>query len=165
MIARRALLSLVPALAACGYRPVRAAEGGAFAVRPGCSTVAEPRALFEVVAGARRALSREGAHDPGSTQTLVVDVSRLDEVTSGLARSVDGVSGRGTTLTLVGRALVEPGGADTGELEVAGESAWEGDPALDAARRAEVVASLGRRLGEAMALTILGLPTTDRARL
>ncbi len=166
MISRRALVASLPALAACGYRPVRAAGGGGLAVRPGKSTVAEPRALLEAVLGARRALAREGAYDPSSPDTLVVDVARLDEVSSGLARGVDGaVTARATTLTLVGRARVEPGGADSGEVGVSDDSAAERDALLDAARRAEVVASLGRRLGEALALTILGVPTIDGARL
>lgn len=163
MIGRRAVVAL-PWLLACGYAPLRAAEA-AMSVRAGRSTVAEPRVLTEATEGARRALIREGAHDPASSHVLVIDVVRLDEATSGLARGARGVAGRGTTLSLVGRARVLPSGFETGEIEVADESGGEADALLDAARRAEVAIALGRRLGAALALTILGLPTTDRARL
>ena len=115
--------------------------------------------------GATLALTREGALDPAGSTTLFVDAIAFDEQTAALDRSGSGIMGRASTLRLVGRGRTEPGRFETGELVLVAETAAELDALADAARRAEALSRLAKRLGETIVMTILGLPVTDLGRL
>jgi hypothetical protein len=167
-------------LVSCGYQPaheVLAGPAGGFSVAAAPARVADAQVIEGAVLGARLALSRMGLLGEQVFPRLRVEVLRLDEssggIRSGTLASADAgpeLAGgraplaRGTTLTLVGRAHVEPSdgaapAAETGEISVSAVFAAEGDARLDALRRDDMSRELGLRLGMELAGRILGYPT------
>jgi hypothetical protein len=167
-------------LVSCGYQPaheVLAGPAGGFSVAAAPARVADAQVIEGAVLGARLALSRMGLLGEQVFPRLRVEVLRLDEssggIRSGTLASADAgpeLAGgraplaRGTTLTLVGRAHVEPseGAApsdETGEISVSAVFAAEGDARLDALRRDDMSRELALRLGMELAGRILGYPT------
>jgi hypothetical protein len=127
--------------------------------------------VIEVVTGARDALAKEGALAPGANYPRVeIEVLRADETSEGIA-APDTPSGhvpraRGSEVGIVARAWIarDAGGgheADTGDMRsfdlVA--SPGEGDVlAAEAARHDDALRATARRLGQRLALRVLGHP-------
>ena len=173
MSSRRAALGALALtlVASCGYRPIREASGasGGVSVVAGGTAVAEPLALTEAVVGAKMALARDGALRDGFPR-LVIEIVRLDERSSGILANGGDPRARGTVLALTGRAFVvdAPGAApgfDTGDVTVAEPVAAGPDARSDALSRDEAVRALARRLGETLAMRMIGYPTPAGERL
>jgi hypothetical protein len=145
------------------------------------SIVADAMAAAEVVSGAREALAKEGALAGGDGYPRIeVEVLRTDESSEGIAAPNDaGIGGsqgggpraRATEVGLVARAhLVRaPGGPeerDTGDVRamdlVASDFALGApDPRSDALHHEDALRVVAHRLGERLALRILGVPTAS----
>lgn len=156
----------------CGYRPLRSlpATAGELNVVAGPSQVPDVTLVGDAVYGAQAALAREARLGRGGYPRLVVEVVRVDERSSGVLGFEGQPLARGASLGLLGRAWVldAPGASarfDTGDVRVAADIAAETDPRLDALRRDDALRALARRLGEALAGRVLGLPTPLDERL
>jgi hypothetical protein len=177
------LLACVVLLSAsCGYHPV---YGGNDSERLHVvltrSLVADAIAAGEVVSGAREALAKEGALAGGEGYPRIeVEVLRADESSEGIAAPNDagigasaggGPRARATEVGLVARAhLVRGPGApeerDTGDVRamdmVASDFALGvPDPRSDALHHEDALRLVAHRLGERLALRILGVPTAS----
>ena len=158
-------------LIGCGYQP---AYGGSrpearLTVSAAPARVPRADAVQAVLAGARRRLARAGVLAPGNAYPrMVVEVLRIDEAASGVARAAD-ASGealplaRGSRVAVLGRAwVVERAGAtpsrDTGDMRRIEHHATEIDARLEAERHDDAVRAAGRKLGESLAGRILGEP-------
>lgn len=165
--------------AACGYHPL---YGGETLTRLHVallrSIVADEAATDEVLSGVREALAREGALAAGDGYPRVeVEVLRADEASEGIAApSVamgsapgNGPRARATEVGLVARAyvVIERGGPlqrDTGDVRAMDLVATDvalGVPDLRAAamHHVDALRLVAHRLGERLALYILGNPT------
>jgi hypothetical protein len=149
------------------------------------SLVPDAVATDEVLSGVREALAREGALAAGEGYPRVeVEVLRQDEASEGIAApsaalggsatSAGGPSGpraRGTEVGLVARAcLVRSKGGpcerDTGDvraMDLAASDVTAGAPDVvsDAFHHRDAMRGVGKRLGERLALHILGEPTAN----
>jgi hypothetical protein len=163
-----AVLGLVALLlAGCGYHLVHAGSsaGGPFAVTLGA--VRSPDAALAAVAeeGARAELSRAGmlGAGAGAPAVLEVELVRVDETSEGIALAAGAPLARAVRVTAVGRARVRrPGGGpaerETGDVEVSETVARAGSVGGAAVARDEAGRAAARRLGEALARRVLGLP-------
>ncbi|HEU4407554.1 MAG TPA: hypothetical protein VFS43_19970 [Polyangiaceae bacterium] len=167
-----ALGGLSATLAGCGYRPLRSlpAAPGELSVTAAPSQVPDVTLVGDAVYGAQVALAREARLGGGAYPRLVVELVRVDERSSGV-RDVGGQPlARGVSLGLLGRAWVldAPDATarfDTGDVRVVTDVAAEADLRVDTLRRDDALRSLARRLGEALAGRVLGLPTPLDERL
>jgi hypothetical protein len=143
------------------------------------SLVADAVASADVVSGVREELAKEGALAAGAGYPRIeVEVLRADEASEGIAAPNDagagaGVNGgpraRGTSVGLVARAYVvrAPGGPeerDTGDMramDLVGSDILGGvpDPRSDLFHHEDALRGVAHRLGERLALRILGIPT------
>ncbi len=176
---RRLSLSLVALLGfgaasaiGCGYQPLHSfpATPGDLYVVAGPSQVPDVTLIGDAVHGAQTALAREARLGKGPYPRLVVEVVRVDERSSGVRAFEGQPLARGASLGLLGRARVldAPDAAarfDTGDVRVAADISAEPDPRADALRRDDALRGLARRLGEALAERVLGLPTPLDERL
>jgi hypothetical protein len=167
--------------AACGYHPLYGGESPTrlhVALRR--SLVADAVATDEVLSGVREALAEEGALAAGDGYPRVeVEVLRADEASEGIAApsgalgssAGGGGRARATEVGLVARAYIVfgPGGAeerDTGDVRamdlVASDlSLGVPNPGADAMHHADALRLVARRLGERLALRVLGNPTAS----
>jgi hypothetical protein len=183
---RRALLASLVALVAlsCGYQPVYGGQADPFHVVLARTTMADGMLAAEVVSGAREALAKEGALAGGDGYPRIeVEVLRQDESSEGIAAPSDGGLGasanfgpraRATLVGLVARAYVvrTPGGpaerdtGDTRAMDMVASDVTGGvtDPRADSFHHEDASRLVARRLGERLAMRILGVPTaTDEA--
>lgn len=158
--------------AGCGYRSLRSfpAAPGALSVVAGPSQVPDVTLVGDAVYGAQAALAREARLGREAYPRLVVEIVRVDERSSGVRDAGGQPLARGASLGLLGRARVldgpgAPARFDTGDVRVAADVAAEADPRADTLRRDDALRSLARRLGEALAGRVLGLPTPLDERL
>jgi hypothetical protein len=163
---------------ACGYHPLYGGEGSTklhvVLVR---SLVADAVATDEVVSGVRETLAKEGALAAGDGYPRIeVEVLRADEASEGIAApsvamgsaAGGGARARATEVGLVARAYVVfgPGGAeerDTGDvrtMDLVGSDVSLGvpDPRADAMHHGDALRLVAHRLGERLALGVLGNP-------
>ncbi len=170
---------LVATSVGCGYHALHSGDGTArLHVKLARSMVADAIASDEVLAGLRETLAREGALAPGEGYPRVeVEVLRADETSEGIASPSAflpaGPGGapraRATEVGLVARAwLVEakdaPPMRDTGDVRamdlVATDSALGAiDTRADTLRHEDALRAVARRVGERLALRVLGHPT------
>jgi hypothetical protein len=143
------------------------------------SVVADASASAEVVSGVREALAKEGALAAGEGYPRIeVEVLRADEASEGIAAPSDAGAGssvnlgpraRATQVGLVARAhLVRLEGGneerDTGDMRsmgLVGSDVAFGTPdsRSDLFHHEDALRGLAHRLGERLAMRILGLPT------
>jgi len=143
--------------------------------------VADAVACADVVGGVREALAKEGALAAGDGYPRIeVEVLRDDESSEGIAAPGDGglpasvsqgARARATEVGLVARAhLVRtPGGPeerDTGDaraMDLVASDVTQGipDPRADLLHHEDALRLVARRLGERLALRILGVPTAS----
>jgi hypothetical protein len=171
---------LAALLLGCGYHVVYGGAGSeklhVVLVR---SLVADAVSSADVVSGVREGLAREGALAGGSGYPRVeVEVLRADEASDAIAAPNDAGAGasinggpraRATLVGLVARArLVRAAGGpeerDTGDMramELVGSDVTLGvpDPRTDAFHHEDALRGVAHRLGERLALRILGIPT------
>ncbi len=172
---------LALALAACGYHPLYGGEAPTrLHVALARSLVADAVATDEVLSGVREALAKEGALAAGDGYPRIeVEVLRSDEASEGIAApslalgsaAGGGARARATEVGLVARAYVVlgPGAAeerDTGDVRamdlVASDvSMGVPDPKADAMHHSDALRLVARRLGERLALRVLGNPTAS----
>jgi hypothetical protein len=163
----------------CGYRAVYGGQSERFHVVLASSLVADAMAASEVVSGVREALAKEGALAGGDGYPRIeVEILRTDESSEGIAAPSDGGAGasanqgpraRATEVALVARAhLVRAPGApeerDTGDtraMDLVASDVTQGlpDPRADLFHHEDALRLVARRLGERLALRILGVPT------
>jgi hypothetical protein len=155
-------------LAGCGYHLVHAESAAAerFAVTTGDVRAPDAALAAVVEEGARAELSRAGALAAGGAAAVVeVDLIRVDETSEGIALGGGGTPlARAVRVTAVGRARVRRGAAverETGEVSVSETAARAGSVGGAAVTRDEVGRVAARRLGEALARRVLGLPQPD----
>jgi hypothetical protein len=134
------------------------------------SHVPDVTLVGDTVFGAQTALAREARLGRGAYPRLMVELLRIDERSSGALDFGGQPLARGVSLGLLGRAWVldAPGATprfDTGDMRVATDVSAEADPRVDTLRRDDALRSLARRLGEALAGRVLGLPTPLDERL
>jgi hypothetical protein len=178
-VSRRTLAGALLVLAACGYRPVYG-SGGALHLHVVLSSSLVPDAIAaaEVVSGVRETLAKEGALAGGEGYPRIeVEVLRADEASEGMAAPNDagvgsGIGGgpraRATEVGLVARAHLvrSPGGPqerDTGDMramDLVASAVTQGvaDPRSDLLHHEDALRLVARRLGERLALFILGMP-------
>jgi hypothetical protein len=142
--------------------------------------VADAVATDEVLSGIRETLAKEGALAGGDGYPrLEVEVLRADEASEGIAApsvalgsaAGGGARARATEVGLVARAyiLFEPGAAeerDTGDvraMDLVGTDIALGvpDPRADAMHHTDALRLVAHRLGERLALRVLGNPTVS----
>jgi hypothetical protein len=152
---------------ACGYEPVRGAQGERLAVRAGPHALPELDAVQAALAGARSELGHLSAlRDDAGYPALVVEVFHVQERSSAIRStpSSDGTPLAGASeLTLSGRAwIVDVAGgrarADTGPVAVTTPFAAGADERSDRERRDAALRRAARRLGRTLARRALGLP-------
>jgi len=188
--ARAVVLGLL-AVTGCGYRAVYGGGTERLGVVLVRSLVPDAVASDEVVSGVREALAREGALSSGLGYPRVeVEVLREDEAGDGVAASsarlggsittggaATGPRARGVEVGLVARAcLVRAKGGpcerDTGDvraMDLAGTDLTEAtaaspavaDVTADAFHHRDLTRGVGKRLGERLALRILGEPAAS----
>jgi hypothetical protein len=172
-------LLLVAALASgCGYHALYGGQGeGRLHVVLARSLVADAIAGDEVVTGVREGLAREGALAAGDGYPRVeVEVLRADESSEGVAspdaplRAGPGGAprARATLVGLVARAWIvgspdAPHERDTGDvraIDVVASSFAAGAPdaRADAIEHEDALRAAARRVGERLALRVLGHP-------
>lgn len=169
MIGRRRFLRILagtPVAAGCGYRAVYGEGGGErFHVRLVAAPIADAAAADEVLSGVREALAREGALLLGSGHPAVcVEVVRIDERSTGIGGAGGVPAARGAARAVVARAWLEraegaPAERSTGDVRAELELAAEGDAVSDAIAHGDALRAAARRLGQRLALRILGHPT------
>jgi hypothetical protein len=163
----------------CGYRAVYGAhDSERFHVVLTRSLVADAAASAELVSGVREGLAKEGALAGGDGYPRIeVEVLRADEGSEGIAAPNDAGAGasvnggpraRATDVGLVARAHLvrSPGGAeerDTGDMramDLVASAVTQGlpDPRTDLIHHEDALRGVARRLGERLALRILGVP-------
>jgi hypothetical protein len=144
------------------------------------SLVADAVATDEVLSGVREALAIEGALAAGDGYPrMEIEVLRADEASEGIAApsatigsaAGGGARARATEVGLVARAhiVLEPGGLaerDTGDvraLDLVASDVALGvpDARADAMHHTDALRLVARRLGERLALRILGNPTAS----
>ncbi len=172
---RRLALALALALAAlaggCGYHAVYGGERPAVRLTVALAPPLVPRAdaVQEVLFGTRSELSAAGVLAPGAAYPrVVVQVVRIDELSSGISRTTDERSeklplARGSRVAVVARAWVEEsrGAApsrDTGDVQRTELYASEADTRLEVVRHDAAVRAASRRLGRALGRSLLGAP-------
>ncbi len=161
-------------ISACGYSPLYSAPSGErLSVALVGARTGDAITSDEVVAGVRDALAKEGALAPGSTYPRVeVEVLRVDETSEGIA-AVETPGGhvpraRATEVGVVARAWIarDASGsheADTGDLRSLDVAAApsEGDSlSAEAMRHDDALRATARRLGQRLALRVLGHPVS-----
>jgi hypothetical protein len=165
---RRFLVALAaaPVAAGCGYHAVYGeGEGERFHVRLVSAVVADAAAADEVASGARETLAREGALLPGDGHpALCIEVVRLDERSTGVSGASGTPQARGSARAVVARAWLErtagaPEERATGDVRAEVELATGPSPAADALAQDDALRAAARRLGQRLALRILGHPT------
>jgi hypothetical protein len=167
--------------ASCGYRPVYGGPVDRFHVVLSRSLVTDAVACADVVSGVREALAKEGALAGGDGYPRIeVEVLRADESSEGIAAPGDGgllasvsqgARARATEVGLVARAYLvrTPGGSeerDTGDtraMDLVASDVTQGspDPRADLLHHEDALRLVARRLGERLALRILGAPTVS----
>jgi hypothetical protein len=165
----------------CGYHAVYGGEEPTgLHVVLARSLVADAIASDEVVSGLREELAREGALAAGAGYPRVeVEVLRADESSEGVAAPSaalgagpnGGPRARATEVGFVARAWLvrAPNGdreRDTGDVRamdlVASEiAAGVADPRADAFHHADALRAVARRVGQRLALRVLGHPTAS----
>jgi hypothetical protein len=150
----------------CGYRSAAspARSGDRLTVSGEPASTPHLEAVQAALAGARAGLSRMAALRSGSDYPrVVIAVVRVDEVATGIDVSTPGVPlARGSAVAVTGRAWVleRPGAEparDTGDVRRV-ETVAQGPAVLPGAQAFEsAVRSAARRVGEALALRILGV--------
>jgi hypothetical protein len=169
----RALASCVAfaaALPACGYHTVYGeAAAERLHVRLHSAPVADAVVADEVLSGAREALAREGALAPGDGwPALEIDVTRIDEISTGIAADTTGPVARASARGVVGRAWVVPqkdGPAEreTGDMRAEETLAIQPSATSDALAQSDAARAAARRLGHKLALRVLGHPTASES--
>jgi hypothetical protein len=173
------LASLAVLLLGCGYHAVYGGDAEKLHVVLLRSRVADAVASADVVSGVRERLAKEGALAGGDGYPRVeVEVLRADEGSEGIAAPNDAGAGasanggpraRATLVGLVARAhLVRSEGGpeerDTGDMRATDLVASDvtlgvPDPRSDLLHHEDALRGVARRLGERIALRILGIPT------
>jgi hypothetical protein len=165
----------------CGYHPLYEGEAPTrlhVALRR--SLVADAVTTDEILSGVRETLAKEGALAGGDGYPrMEVEVLRSDEASEGISApsaalgsgAGGGPRARATEVGLVARAyvLLGPGGAeerDTGDVRAMDLVASDivlgiPDPRADAMHHADALRLVARRLGERLALRVLGNPTAS----
>jgi hypothetical protein len=176
-----AVLVLSLSSLSCGYHAVYGGDAERFHVVLASSLVADAVASGEVVSGMREALAKEGALAGGDGYPRIqIEVLRADESSEGIAAPSEagvgsganyGPRARGTEVGLVARAyLVRAPGAseerDTGEtraMDLVASDVTQGtpDPRADLLHHEDALRLVARRLGERLALRILGVPAPN----
>ena len=163
----------------CGYSPVysNSASERLSVALVGART-ADAITSDEVVAGVRDTLAREGALSPGGNYPRVeVEVLRADETSDGIA-AVDTPSGhvpraRGSEVGVVARAWIARSAASAHEADTGDVRAFDlvgspnqGDSLTgEALRHDDALRATARRVGQRLALRVLGHPAVnDEAR-
>ena len=178
------------ALSACGYHAVYGAGGERLSVVLVKSLVPDAIASDEVVSGAREALAREGALLAGEGYPRIeIEVLRQDEASEGIAAptaalggseatpNASGVSSptgpraRATQAGLVARACLVrkskgPCERDTGDVRAMDMVASDilagvANPLSDSFHHRDAMRDVGKRLGERLAMHVLGAPTAS----
>lgn len=157
-------------LSACGYRAV---YGGVaperLHVRLHAAPVAGVVVADEVVSGARETLAREAALAPGDGwPALEIDVTRIDETSTGIAADPNGPLARASTRGVVARAWVvvsknAPAERDTGDLRAEETLAVQASAPADALAQEDAARAAARRLGRKLALRVLGHPAATES--
>ena len=173
-----AALGALGALAAfattsCGYAPVHTgvAEEHLHVVLS-TSRVPDAVASDEVLAGMRDELARGGALAAGDGYPRCeVEILRADEASEGIAATPDATGrlepqSRATRVGLVARAWVlrAAGGdreRDTGDVRAFETVAIASDSRAATFRHSDALRSAGRRVGQRLALRIMGLPSAS----
>lgn len=152
---------------ACGYEPVRSAQGERVAVRAGPHALPELDAVQAALAGARSELGHLSAlRDDAGYPALVVEVFHVQERSTAIRStpSSDGTPlAQASELTLSGRAwIVDAAGgkarADTGPVAVSTPFASGADESSDRQRRDGALRRAARQLGRTLARRALGVP-------
>ena len=169
-------LALGFGVAGCGYQPVHGGENATaerLHVHLVNARVADAITSDEVASGARNTLAKEGALAPGAGYPRVeIEVLRADETSEGVI-AVGGARGvpraRASEIGIVARAwLVRTEGGvrerDTGDVRafdlVATPARGDigGDLAAESFRHDDALRAVARRVGQRLALRILGHP-------
>lgn len=163
------LAALALGVSACGYRAEMEAPAERLGVELRASEIAYGRASREVVVGVRRGLARYGALRSGSaTPRVVVEVLRVDEQSDAVGRAPgqrDLPEARSVQIAVVARAWIEreagdPPSADTGDMQsvaIVGAPV-DGELGGRVLRREDAIRTVARRLGERLAMRLLGHP-------
>jgi hypothetical protein len=161
----RVLLAVL--VAGCGYQPLYAAnEGAKLHVHLSRSLVPDAAASDEVVSGAREQLAREGALAPGDGWPRVeIEVLRIDETSDAVSapRGQNAPLARGTEVALVARAWIAPSPGAPPEHDTGDVSAHDLVGRSDVARadlfaHEDAARAVARRVGQRLALKVLGHP-------
>jgi hypothetical protein len=157
---------LICAGSACGYAPLRTADGPELSVHPGPQGTPSAGAIQAALAGARAELGALGRLGSGRYPTLVVEVFHVQERSSGVLSPQVGEAqplARGSTVALEGRAWIVDSAssaprADTGGVRLEQAFAAGASAGLDAQRHDDALRRAARRLGRLLARRALGLP-------
>jgi hypothetical protein len=161
---------LLVLVAGCGYQPVFGGTAPSAALSVAAArAVAWPRALDATLAGARAELARLGAlGGDGEYPTLMVELTRVDELASGVSARAwrgDGraPAARGSTVAVTGRAWViesSDGAAtrDTGDVRRSARHASGPDTLREVLAHDDALNVAARALGASLARAALGLP-------
>jgi hypothetical protein len=172
----RVALAALAALAACattscGYAALHTGVADEHLhVVLSTSRVPDAVASDEVLAGMRDELARGGALAAGDGYPRCeVEILRADEASEGIAATPDATGrlepqSRATRVGLVARAWVlrAPGEArerDTGDVRAFETVAIASDSRAATFRHSDALRSAGRRVGQRLALRIMGLPS------
>ena len=160
----------------CGYGPVYSADSSQkLAVALVSARTSDAVASDEVVAGVRDTLAKEGALAPGESYPRVeVEVLREDETSEGIV-GASTPSGhvpvaRGTEVGVVARAWIVRDAAknheaDTGDMrsfDLVGAPQEGSGLAAEALRHDDALRATARRLGQRLALRVLGHPVSSQ---
>lgn len=182
-----ACFCLASAALGCGYGPLNTMRdpSGPYALRLGLVRAISPEASVDMLQGARSVLAKAGmlsgeacdGEEPQSCALLVIDLLRIDEESAapGWDESEKAVIARGIWVRVLGRArLYRRGEAqtllrDTQDMAAGVLIARSGSDTNTRAEsntpnfafsRSQALSAAARRLGERLALKILGLPSS-----
>lgn len=156
----------------CGYGPVYSAQSTEhLAVTLVSARTSDAVSSDEVVAGVRDTLAKEGALAPGSSYPRVeIEVLREDEASEGIV-GASAPSGhvpvaRATEVGIVARGWIVRAAfgareADTGDMrsfDLVGAPSDGSSLAAEALRHDDALRATARRLGQRLALRLLGHP-------
>jgi hypothetical protein len=170
-LSRRVFALSTLALVACGYRAVYGETSGErLHVRLYRARVADAVAADEVLAGAREALAREGALAAGADgwPAIEIEVTRIDETSSGVAADPGAPVARASARGVVARAWIvptkdAPAERETGDVRTEETLAVQPSAAADALAEADAARAAARRLGRKLALRVLGHPAASES--
>lgn len=159
---------------ACGYTPLYSAPSSErLSVALVSARTGDAISSDEVIAGVRDTLAKEGALAPGSTYPRVeVEVLRADETSEGIAGESTAAGhvprARATEVGIVARAWIarDASGsreADTGDVRSFDLAAAPNDGdslSGEALRHDDAERATARRLGQKLALRLLGHPVS-----